>query len=85
MYAWERHPGLRTKRWGEKAAAKGRGQVTRLAGCAVEMKGLYVESASEAMVGREMFFKLSLLESNMMRGQWYGAGRIWLEVSWRKE
>ena len=85
IYQWERVAGLVSREWGEKAAATGRGHVTRVAGCAVEMTGFYVWSSTQAIVGREMIYKLTLSTPTLLRGQWYGAGRTWLEVSWRKE
>ena len=85
VFEWEREAGLVTERWGEKAPAKGQGQVTRIAGCAVDMNGSYVWSTTEAIVGREMIYRLALTEPTVLRGEWYGAGRTWLTVSWRKE
>lgn len=85
VYEWERKPGLVTERWGEKAPAKGQGQVTRIAGCEVEMKGSYTWSTTDKIVGQRMIYKLVLTAPNMLRGEWFGAGATWLSVSWLKE
>ena len=84
VYEWEREPGVMTERWGEKAPARGEGQVTRIAGCSVEMSGAYVWSTTDAIIGREMTYKLALTESTVLQGEWYGAGYSWLRAFWRK-
>ncbi len=85
VYDWERKEGVVSTNWGDKAPATGQGYVTRISGCAVEMTGSYVWSSTKAIVGREMLHKLTLSTPTVLRGQWYGAGRTWLNVSWRKE
>lgn len=85
LFAWERAPGLETDRWGGKAPARGLGQVTRIAGCTVEMSGNYSWSTNDAIIGRPMVYKLTLDGPAAMRGQWFGAGGMWLDVGWRKE
>lgn len=85
VYQWERAPGLQAEGWGEKAAASGAGSVTRLAGCAVELEGIYTASTSSATVGRGARYRLTLADPDTLRGEWIGAGRTWLAVSWRRE
>lgn len=84
LYDWERVAGLVSSEWGDKAPATGQGHVTRIAGCAVEMNGSYVWSSTRAPVGREMIYKLKLSAPGLLQGQWYGAGRTWLDVAWRR-
>ena len=78
-------PGLITERWGEKAPAKGRGYVVGISGCSFETKGTYTWSTSNAIIGRKMIYKMTLIAPTLLQGEWYGAARIWLPVSWQKQ
>lgn len=85
VYEWERAPGLQAEGWGEKAAASGAGRVTRLAGCVVEMEGIYTASTSAVTVGRGAQFRLTLVSPDTLRGEWFGAGGKWLPASWHRD
>lgn len=84
VFAWEREPGVVSPQWGEKAEANGRGRVTKISGCSVELQGHYTASPNTVIVGRELIFRLRLDRPGVLNGKWYGAGHTWMDTHWIK-
>ncbi len=76
-----RHP---TVRWGEKPAARMAGKVTRISACTIELEGTYVESESSYQLGKAFRYHATL-DGNLLTGKMFGAGREWLDMSFRRE
>jgi hypothetical protein len=60
--------------WGEKAPTTASGYVTKIAGCRIEKEGLYTRSLNDYITEKTMQFKMTLLESDIVRSEMYGAG-----------
>jgi hypothetical protein len=68
-----RHP---SDRWGEKAAARIAGTVTRLDGCAVQMDGQYVWSENATLIGKPFSITGERRGPNAMGITVVGAARV---------
>lgn len=91
-YAWtyERGPGVKTERWGEKAAAAAAGIVEKTEGCRAWLSGKYTRYDGRgrqglSAIGWPMTWTFTITQSDRASAEGSGYGREVFTLRWFKE